>query len=53
VQIGKLRVKTDEVGAMLPQFYKGRDGKPAFAVDSFYDVLTARSRRASTPTRSC
>jgi len=25
VQLGKLRVKTDEVGRMLPQFYKGRD----------------------------
>jgi serine/threonine-protein kinase len=27
---------------MLPQFYKGHDGKPAFAVDSFYDVLTGK-----------
>ncbi len=42
VQIGKLRVKTDETALMLPQFYKGRDGKPAFAVDSFYDVLTGK-----------
>ena len=42
VQIGKLRVKTDEAALMLPQFYKGRDGKPAFAVDSFYDVLTGK-----------
>jgi serine/threonine-protein kinase len=42
VQIGKLRVKTDEQALMLPQFYKGRDGKPAFAVDSFYDVLTGK-----------
>lgn len=40
VQIGKLRVKTDEVARMLPQFYKGRDGKPPFAIDSFYDVLS-------------
>lgn len=40
VQIGKLRVKTDEAALMMPQFYKARDGKPAFAVDSFYDVLT-------------
>ena len=42
VQIGKLRVKTDEIARMLPQFYKGRDGKPAFAVDSFYDVLSGK-----------
>ena len=42
VQIGKLRVKTDEIARMLPQFYKGRDGKPAFAVDSFYDVLNGK-----------
>jgi serine/threonine protein kinase/CHASE2 domain-containing sensor protein len=42
VQIGKLKVKTDESALMLPQFYKGRDGKPAFSVDSFFDVLTGK-----------
>jgi serine/threonine protein kinase/CHASE2 domain-containing sensor protein len=42
VQIGKLKVKTDDYARMLPQFYKGKDGKPAFAVDSFYDVLTGK-----------
>ena len=42
VQIGKLRIMTDDVAVMLPQFYKGRDAKPAFAVDSFYDVLTGK-----------
>ncbi len=42
VQIGKLRVKTDESASMLPQFYKGRDGRPPFAVDSFYDVLSGK-----------
>jgi CHASE2 domain-containing sensor protein/predicted Ser/Thr protein kinase len=42
VQIGKLRVRTDDIARMLPQFYKGREGKPAFAVDSFYDVLTGK-----------
>jgi len=35
VQIGKLRVKTDAGAHMLPQFYRGRDGKPPFAIDSF------------------
>lgn len=42
VQIGRLRVKTDENALMLPQFYKGHDGRPAFAVDSFYDVLNGK-----------
>jgi CHASE2 domain-containing sensor protein/predicted Ser/Thr protein kinase len=42
VQIGRLRVKTDEAALMLPQFYKGRDGRPAFAVDSFFDVLNGK-----------
>ncbi len=42
VQIGKLRVKTDEAAMMLPQFYKDRDGRPPFAIDSFYDVLTGK-----------
>ncbi len=42
VQIGKLRIATDEAALMLPQFYKGRDGRPAFAVDSFYDVLSGK-----------
>ncbi len=42
VQIGKLRVKTDETARMRPQFYKGRDGRPAYAADSFYDVLTGK-----------
>ena len=42
VQIGKLQVKTDDNALMMPQFYKGKDGKPAFAVDSFYDVLTGK-----------
>jgi CHASE2 domain-containing sensor protein len=42
VQIGKLRIKTDEMARMLPQFYKGKDGRPAFAEDSFYDVLSGK-----------
>ncbi|MDE2417078.1 MAG: CHASE2 domain-containing protein [Burkholderiales bacterium] len=42
VQIGRLRVKTDEFAQMLPQFYKGHSGHPAFAVDSFYDVLAGK-----------
>jgi CHASE2 domain-containing sensor protein len=42
VQIGKLKVRTDDAARMLPQFYRARDGRPAFAVDSFYDVLTGK-----------
>ena len=42
VQIGKLRVATDDGARMLPQFYRGREGKPAFATDSFYDVLSGK-----------
>ena len=42
VQIGKLVIKTDDSALMLPQFYKGKDGRPAFAVDSFYDVISGK-----------
>jgi len=42
VQIGKLRVRTDELARVLPQFYHPRDGKSPFAIDSFYDVLTGK-----------
>ncbi|MES2189997.1 MAG: serine/threonine-protein kinase [Pseudomonadota bacterium] len=42
VQIGKRVIRTDESALMLPQFYKGRDGRPAFAVDSFYDVISGK-----------
>jgi serine/threonine protein kinase/CHASE2 domain-containing sensor protein len=42
VQIGKLVIRTDESALMLPQFYKGKEGRPAFAVDSFYDVVNGK-----------
>ncbi|HSI54123.1 MAG TPA: serine/threonine-protein kinase [Ramlibacter sp.] len=42
VQLGKLKIKTDDIARMLPQFYRGKDGRPAFAVDSFYDVLNGK-----------
>lgn len=42
VQVGKLRVRTDESARLLPQFYKARGGKPPFPVDSFYDVLSGK-----------
>ncbi|MBC5763652.1 CHASE2 domain-containing serine/threonine-protein kinase [Ramlibacter albus] len=42
VQIGKLRVKTDEFAQMRPQFYPPQGGKMPFAEDSFYDVLSGK-----------
>ena len=42
VQLGRLRIRTDDSARMLPQFYKSHDGRPAFAVDSFYDVLSGK-----------
>ncbi|WP_341909206.1 serine/threonine-protein kinase [Polaromonas sp. YR568] len=42
VQIGKKVVRTDEAALMLPQFYRGHDGRAAFAVDSFYDVASGK-----------
>ena len=42
VQIGKLVIRTEESALIQPQFYKGKDGKPAFAADSFYDVVLVK-----------
>ena len=42
VQLGKLVIPTDVEASMLPQFYKSKDGRPAFAIDSFHDVLTGK-----------
>ena len=42
VQLGRSLIPTDAAARLLPQFYPDRDGKPAFAVDSFYDVLSGR-----------
>lgn len=42
VQLGRGVIPTDDAARLLPQFYPDRDGKPAFAVDSFYDVLSGR-----------
>jgi eukaryotic-like serine/threonine-protein kinase len=39
LMLGNTRIGTDAQGRVLPQFYPARDGKPAFAVDAFYDVL--------------
>jgi CHASE2 domain-containing sensor protein len=42
VSIGKLNIKTDPVTRMYTYFYKDRDGRSAFPIDSFYDVYTGK-----------
>lgn len=42
VQVGRLKIKTDASALMLPQFYRDKEGRPAFQVDSFYDVLSGK-----------
>ncbi|MFC5300279.1 CHASE2 domain-containing serine/threonine-protein kinase [Azospira restricta] len=42
VRLGKLRIPTDGLTQMNTFFYKDRGDKPAFPVDSFYDVLTGK-----------
>ncbi|MDH2915594.1 MAG: serine/threonine-protein kinase [Gallionella sp.] len=42
VRLGNLSIATDSALRMHTYFYADRDGKPAFQVDSFYDVLTGK-----------
>ena len=42
VQLGNLKISTDPALRMHTYFYKDKDGRPAFPVDSFYDVLTGK-----------
>lgn len=43
VQLGRLLIPTDASAQTLPQFYRASEaGRPAFAVDSFYDVLSGK-----------
>ena len=42
VSLGKLNIVTDPATRMYTYFYKDRDGRPAFPVDSFYDVITGK-----------
>ncbi|MBC7781486.1 MAG: CHASE2 domain-containing protein [Proteobacteria bacterium] len=42
VRLGRLAIRTDSQMLMQTFFYRGGDGRPAFAPDSFYDVLTGR-----------
>jgi len=40
--IGNLKVGTDLRSRMYTYYYASREGRPAFEVDSFYDVLTGK-----------
>lgn len=42
VSLGNLHIPTDAETQMNTFFYKEYEGKPAFQVDSFYDVLTGK-----------
>ncbi|MBI2296334.1 MAG: CHASE2 domain-containing protein [Betaproteobacteria bacterium] len=42
VRLGKLRVRTDPELRMYTFFYSDRDGRSAFAVDSFFDVISGK-----------
>ena len=42
ISIGNLRIATDPALQMSTFFYKDRDGRPAFRVDSFYDVFSGK-----------
>jgi CHASE2 domain-containing sensor protein len=42
VQLGKQTITTDSQLKMYTYFYKDKEGRPAFPVDSFYDVLTGK-----------
>ncbi len=42
VTLGKLGISVDEGNSMRTYFYKDRDGKPAFQIDSFFDVKSGK-----------
>jgi eukaryotic-like serine/threonine-protein kinase len=42
VRLGNQSIATDPALRMHTYFYKDKDGRPAFPVDSFYDVLTGK-----------
>ena len=40
--LGKLAITTDPLNQMYTYYYKDREGKKAFQIDSFYDVLSGK-----------
>ena len=42
ISLGNLRIVTDDLGMMLPYFYKDVQGRPAISEDSFFDVYSGK-----------
>jgi serine/threonine-protein kinase len=42
VSLGKLSIRSDPELQMYTYFYKDREGRPAFPVDSFFDVVSGK-----------
>lgn len=42
IKVGNLTITTDPYLQMHSYFYKDKDGKPAFPLDSFYDVISGK-----------
>jgi len=42
VRVGNLKISTTPRSEMFTYYYKDRDGRPAFSVDSFFDVATGK-----------
>jgi serine/threonine-protein kinase len=42
IKVGNLTITTDPYLQMHSYFYKDKDGKPAFQLDSFYDVISGK-----------
>jgi serine/threonine-protein kinase len=42
VSLGNLKIRTDPFSQMYTYFYMDRDGRPAFQIDSFYDVYSGK-----------
>ncbi|MGE5617040.1 MAG: CHASE2 domain-containing serine/threonine-protein kinase [Bacillota bacterium] len=42
VSVGGKTIRTDEFGQMYTYFYKDRDGRAAFPIDSFFDVYSGK-----------
>ncbi len=42
VSVGGKTIRTDDYGQMYTYFYKDRDARPAFPIDSFFDVYSGK-----------
>ncbi|HET6264271.1 MAG TPA: serine/threonine-protein kinase [Usitatibacter sp.] len=42
VTVGGKTIRTDDAGQMYTYFYKDRDARPAFPIDSFFDVYSGK-----------